>query len=247
MDLARRSPEYMRELTRHHVGGQLKVAPEHVDPQVLNLMRKPSNDDFEKCGESFSAESQKAGKKQHLVPYFIASHPGSSLDEMIHLAVFLKLNGYRPDQVQDFIPAPMDVATAMYYTGIDPFTRKPVYVARHLRDRKLQRALMQFFKPENYFQVREALMLAKRSDLIGDGCDCLIPARPPREAVERRRSDANASMRGEYVHKVPSGNRPKKGKRKESRHAPAPGYRPGRKRPFPPKDSGRENTRPRQD
>jgi uncharacterized radical SAM protein YgiQ len=247
MDLARRSPEYMRELTRHHVGGQLKVAPEHVDPQVLNLMRKPSNDDFEKFGESFAAESQKAGKRQHLVPYFIASHPGSSLDEMIHLAVFLKLNGYRPDQVQDFIPAPMDVATAMYYTGIDPFTRKPVYVARHLRDRKLQRALMQFFKPENYFQVREALMLAKRSDLIGDGCDCLIPARPPREAVERRRSDANASMRGEYVHKVPSGNRPKKGKRKESRHAPAPGYRPGRKRPFPPKDSGRENTRPRQD
>ena len=151
-------------------------------------MRKPSNDDFEKFGEVFATESRRAGKNQHLVPYFIASHPGSDLDEMIHLAVFLKQNGYQPDQVQDFIPAPMDVATAMYYTGIDPFTRKPVYVARHLRDRKLQRALMQFFKPENYFQVREALIKAKRTDLIGDGCDCLIPSRPPREAVERRKS-----------------------------------------------------------
>ncbi len=150
-------------------------------------MRKPSNDDFEKFGEVFAAESHQAGKKQYLVPYFIASHPGSDLDAMIDLAVFLKQNGYQPDQVQDFIPAPFDVATAMYYTGIDPFTKKPVYVARHLRDRKLQRALMQFFKPENYFEVREALIKAKRTDLIGDGCDCLIPSRPPREAVERRK------------------------------------------------------------
>ena len=88
------------------------------------------------------------------MPYFIASHPGSDLDAMIDLAVFLKRNGYRPDQVQDFIPAPFDVATAMYYTGLDPFTGKPVYVAQNLRDRKLQRALLQFFKPENYFEVR---------------------------------------------------------------------------------------------
>jgi uncharacterized radical SAM protein YgiQ len=228
MDLARRSPEYMRELTRHHVGGQLKVAPEHVDPEVLGLMRKPSNDDFEKFGEVFAAESRKAGQKQHLIPYFIASHPGSDLDAMIHLAVFLKHHGYQPDQVQDFIPAPMDVATAMYYTGIDPFTKKPVHVARHLRDRKLQRALMQFFKPENYFLVREALVKAKRTDLIGDGCDGLIPARPPREALDQRRSDANAALRGEYVHSIlPRENQPR-GKRKESRHAPAPGYRPGR-------------------
>ena len=230
MDLAQRSPSYMRELTRHHVGGQLKVAPEHVDPQVLDRMRKPSNIDFELFSEKFARESHKAGKKQHLVPYFIASHPGSGLDEMIHLAVFLKQNGYRPDQVQDFIPAPMDVATAMYYTGLDPFTKKPVHVARNLRDRKLQRALMQFFKPENYFEVRDALRLAKRTDLIGDGCDCLIPARPPREAVERRRKNANASLQGDFVHRLPSASGLKKSKRKESRHAPAKGYRPGRKR-----------------
>ena len=91
------------------------------------------------------------------MPYFIASHPGSDLDAMIDLALFLKRNDYRPDQVQDFIPSPFDIATCMYYTGLDPFTKKPVYVAKHLRDRKLQRALMQFFKPENYFEVREAL------------------------------------------------------------------------------------------
>jgi len=227
MDLARRSPEYMRELVRHHVGGHLKVAPEHVDPGVLDLMRKPSNDDFEKFGEVFAAESRRAGKNQRLVPYFIASHPGSDLDEMIHLAVFLKQNGYQPDQVQDFIPAPMDVATTMYYTGLNPFTKKPVYVARQLRDRKFQRALMQFFKPENYFLVREALLKAKRSDLIGDGCDCLIPARPPREAIERRRQDANADLDGQYVHTPPGVKPPRRRRnRKESRRPPSQGYRP---------------------
>jgi uncharacterized radical SAM protein YgiQ len=191
MDLARRSPRYIRDLSRHHVGGHLKVAPEHIDPTVLARMRKPSNDDFEKFAESFSDESRKAGKKQYLVPYFIASHPGSDLDAMIDLAVFLKRNGYKPDQVQDFIPAPFDVATAMYYTGIDPFTKKSVHIAKHLRDRKLQRALMQFFKPENYMQVRQALLKAGRGDLIGNGCDALIPSKPPREAIERRRADAS--------------------------------------------------------
>jgi uncharacterized radical SAM protein YgiQ len=229
MDLARRSPEYMRELTRHHVGGLLKVAPEHTDPGVLNLMRKPSGDDFEKFTEVFNEESSKAGKKQYIVPYFIASHPGSDLDAMIDLAVMLKRTGYRPDQVQDFIPAPLDVATAMYYTGLDPFTKKPVHIAKHLRDRKLQRALMQFFKPENYFEVRKALVQAKRTDLIGKGCDSLIPATPPPEALERRRNDANRRFRGEYVHTVP-GTSNKKGKKRQSRHRPGPGYRPDTKK-----------------
>jgi uncharacterized radical SAM protein YgiQ len=196
MDLARRSPEYMQQLVRHHVGGHLKVAPEHTDPDVLDRMRKPAIDDFEAFTEAFRHLSQQAGKDQYLVPYFIASHPGSDLQAMIDLAVFLKRNGYRPDQVQDFIPAPFDVATAMYYTGLDPFTKQPVHVARHLRDRKLQRALMQFFKPENYFEVRRALEQAGRQDLIGRGCDCLIPDRPPREALEARRRDANRRFRG---------------------------------------------------
>ena len=230
MDLARRSPEYMRELARHHVGGHLKVAPEHTDPNVLNLMRKPSGDDFEQFAEVFEAESEKAGKKQYIIPYFISSHPGSDLDAMIDLAVFLKRSGYEPDQVQDFIPAPFDVATAMYYTGIDPFTKKPVHIARHLRDRKLQRALMQFFKPENYFEVRTALKKAGRGDLIGNGCDALIPSQPPREAMQRRRDDANRRFRGEFVHTVPNETPKKKGKRKQSRHESGPGYRPDTKK-----------------
>jgi uncharacterized radical SAM protein YgiQ len=235
MDLARRSPEYMQELVRHHIGGHLKVAPEHTDPDVLMKMRKPANDDFEKFAEVFDRESKKAGKKQYIVPYFIASHPASDLDAMINLAVFLKQSGYRPDQVQDFIPAPFDVATAMYYTGIDPFTKKPVYVAQHLRDRKLQRALMQFFKPENYFEVREALQKAKRTDLIGEGCDCLIPSKPPKEALVRRRQDANRRFAGDYVHTVPGA---RKDSRKQSRHAPGRGYRPDAKKGRRPPEGG---------
>jgi uncharacterized radical SAM protein YgiQ len=226
MDLARRSPEYMRDLTRHHVGGHLKVAPEHSDAGVLNLMRKPDSDDFDKFAEVFDAESKKAGKKQFLIPYYIASHPGSDLHAMIDLALFLKRNGYRPDQVQDFIPAPFDVATAMYYTGIDPFTKKEVYVAQHLRDRKLQRALLQFFKPENYFEVRKALEQAGRQDLIGSGCDCLIPSAAPREALDQRRKSANQQLGGSAR---PGGGPKGKTSKKQSRHQPGQGYRPDRR------------------
>jgi len=213
MDLARKSPEYIRELTKHHVGGHLKVAPEHVDPDVLYKMRKPANDDFEFFTEEFKQATAEAGKKQFIIPYFIASHPGSSIESMIELAVFLKRNGYKPDQVQDFIPAPLDVATSMYYTGLDPFTLKEVYIARALKDRKSQRALMQFFKPENYFEVRDALRQVGRNDLIGEGCDCLIPSKPPKEAVDKRRTDANARFSGQYVHTIPNDSKtsPEKG------------------------------------
>ena len=141
---------------------------------------------------------------------------------MIDLAVYLKRNGYRPDQVQDFIPAPFDIATCMWYTGVDPMTGKPVEVARHLRDRKLQRALMQFFKPENYFTVREALIEAGRADLIG-GCEGLIPASPPREAIEARRRRANDP---DHYHTVAN---PAKGEKPGERGLPNQGYRPGRK------------------
>ncbi|MFN3191830.1 MAG: YgiQ family radical SAM protein [Aureliella sp.] len=233
MDLARQSPEYIRELTKHHVGGHLKVAPEHVDPDVLFKMRKPANDDFEYFTEVFKEESQASNKKQYLIPYFIASHPGSDLEAMINLAVFLKQNGYKPDQVQDFIPAPLDVATCMYYTGLDPFTKKPVFIAKGLRDRKTQRALMQFFKSENYFEVRDALRAAGRTDLIGDGCDALIPSKPPKEAITRRRRDANARFRGEYVHTIKgagdSNSGPATSGKKQRRNRKSKGYRPGRK------------------
>ena len=215
MDLARRSPEYMRELVTHHVGGYLKVAPEHTDPDTLALMKKPGDDEFQAFDQEFKKASKAAGKKQYLVPYFIASHPGSTIDAMIELALFLKRNHYRPDQVQDFIPSPFDIAACMYHTGLDPFTLKPVYVAKHLGDRKLQRALMQFFKPENYFEVRKALEQAGRQDLIGSGCDALIPDRPPKEALDRRRRRATVAVReqtsGDHIRGGPGG-----------------GYRPGR-------------------
>ena len=230
MDLAQRSPEYMKELTEHHVGGLLKVAPEHANDDVLDKMRKPGIDEFAKFSDKFRDQSKKAGKKQYIVPYFISSHPGSDLSSMIDLAVFLKRNGYKPDQVQDFIPAPLDVATCMYYTGMDPFTKDPVYIAKSLKDRKMQRALMQFFKPENYFEVSAALRQAGRAELIGGGCDCLIPASPPKEAIKKRRESAGKQFRGEYVHKMADGSKAqKKGKKKESRYAPGQGYRPDRK------------------
>jgi hypothetical protein len=224
MDLAQLSPEYMRELTAHHVGGHLKVAPEHTDATVLGVMKKPVIDDFQTFANDFQRASTAGGKpKQYLVPYFIASHPGSDLLAMIHLAVFLKRHGYRPDQVQDFIPAPFDVAACMYYTGVDPFTKHKVYVAKALRDRKMQRALMQFFKPENWFTVRNALIQAGRQDLIGSGCDCLIPAQPPKEAIDARRRRANEP---DHYHTVAN---PTKGERPGERGLPNQGYRPGRK------------------
>ena len=231
MDLAQRSQEYMEELTAHHVGGHLKVAPEHTDARTLGVMKKPDIDDFDRFAQKFKEGSAKAGKDQYLVPYFISAHPGCDLDSMIHLAVFLKRNGYKPDQVQDFIPAPFDIAACMYHTGLDPMTMKPVFIAKHLRDRKLQRALMQFFKPENYFRVRKALTEAGRQDLIGEGCDCLIPTRPPRAAVEARRHSAQLEAKsGDYVHsrqRTP-GQRRRRDDR-TTRTASQTGYRPGRR------------------
>jgi hypothetical protein len=140
---------------------------------------------------------------------------------MIELALFLKRNHYQPDQVQDFIPSPFDIAACMYHTGLDPFTKRPVYIAMHLRDRKLQRALMQFFKPENYFEVRRALEQAGRQDLIGSGCDCLIPDKPPQGALDKRRRQAQAAFREQT-----SGDHIRGG---VGRSKPGKGYRPMRK------------------
>lgn len=195
MDLARFDDGYLEEMAAHHVGGQLKVAPEHSSRKVLDLMKKPAIDTFDEFADKFAAASRRAGKEQYLVPYFIASHPGSGVAEMIELAVFLKQRGYRPRQVQDFIPAPMDIATCMYHTGLDPMTMRPVETVKKLKDREVQRALMQYFKPENWFTVRKALLEAGRKDLIGDGPLALIPKNPPKEALQSRRRGAIAGRR----------------------------------------------------
>jgi uncharacterized radical SAM protein YgiQ len=228
MDLARRDPEYLQELAEHHVGGHLKVAPEHTDPEVLNLMKKPSADDYVEFDKAFKEASRRVGKKQFTVPYFIASHPGSGVEEMIDLAIFLKRNSYKPDQVQDFIPSPFDIAACMYYTGLDPMTTEPVKVTKGLKDRRMQRALLQFFKPENYFEVRRALEQAGRQDLIGSGCDCLIPDRPPKEALDKKRREATRAFTeetsGDHIRGGRSGSR----SRKQRRPRKSIGYRPER-------------------
>ncbi|QVL34857.1 YgiQ family radical SAM protein [Telmatocola sphagniphila] len=230
MDLAQLSPEYIDELAAHHVGGRLKVAPEHTHPDVLMRMKKPSIDNFGVFAGMFEKSSKKAKKpKQFLVPYFIASHPGSTIEEMIDLAIYLKRNGYRPDQVQDFIPAPFDIATCMWYTGIDPMTRKPVKIASKLSDRKLQRALLQLFKPENYFAVREALIEAKRTDLIGDGCDSLIPTNPPKEALDKRRRESQRITDGDHYHTVANSAQGEKPGERGANPLKSSGYRPQRK------------------
>jgi uncharacterized radical SAM protein YgiQ len=237
MDLARRDPEYLQELAAHHVGGHLKVAPEHTDPEVLTLMKKPSADDYVEFDKAFKAASRRVGKKQYTVPYFIASHPGSGIEEMIDLAVFLKRNSYKPDQVQDFIPSPFDIAACMYHTGLDPMTRQPVKIVKGLKDRRMQRALLQFFKPENYFEVRRALEQAGRQDLIGSGCDCLIPERPPKEALDHKRREATRAFTeqtsGDHIRGRPAtggeeGGRAAAGARKQRRPRKTVGYRPHR-------------------
>jgi radical SAM superfamily enzyme YgiQ (UPF0313 family) len=169
------------------------VAPEHVSDRVLQLMKKPGRAGFEIFAERFQKASKRAGKEQYLVPYFISSHPGSGVEDMIELAIFLKQRGYRPRQVQDFIPAPMDVATCMYWTGLDPMTMKPVQTAKRLKDRNVQRALLQFFAPENWATVRDALLGSGREDLIGDGPDCLISGRPPRRGMRSGREEGARS------------------------------------------------------
>ena len=214
MDLANLDEAYVAELATHHVGGHLKVAPEHQSDRVLTLMKKPSHCEFETFADKFRRASVRAGKEQYLVPYFIASHPGSRVEDMIELAVFLKQHGYRPRQVQDFIPAPMDIATCIYHTGIDPLTMEPVETVKKLRDRQTQRALMQFFEPRNWFVVHKALVDAGRRDLIGGDKRCLIPATPPPEALAARRSEATEAT---HVHAADAGTEP------------TIGYRPGRK------------------
>jgi uncharacterized radical SAM protein YgiQ len=214
MDLANLDDAYVDELVTHHVGGHLKVAPEHQSDRVLALMKKPSHREFETFADKFKGASERAGKEQYLVPYFIASHPGSGVEDMIELAVFLKKHGYRPRQVQDFIPAPMDIATCIYHTGIDPLTMASVDTVKKLRDRQTQRALMQFFEPRNWFVVHKALVDAGRRDLIGSAKHCLIPATPPPEALAAKRQEATEAT---HVHAEDAGTQP------------TIGYRPGRK------------------
>ncbi len=195
-DLAERSPEYVKELATHHVGGHLSVAPEHASPKVLAKMKKPGIASFERFQSMFACASEDAGKEQYDIPYFISGHPGSELTDMVELALWLKRNGKRPRQVQDFIPTPMSMSTAMYYSGYDPLTLDPVYTARGLREKRLQKALLLYWNPEHWPLAREALTLAGREDLIGRGPACLVPPESHAERARTARPSAARSAPG---------------------------------------------------
>ena len=214
-DLAERSPEFVDALAKHHTGGQLSVAPEHVDEDVLDKMKKPGAESYERFAEMFSCASEKSGKDQHLVPYYISGHPGSTTESMIELALYLKKRSLRPRQVQDFIPTPMSMATSMYVTGLDPFSQEPVYVAKSLREKRMQKALLQYWDVDQHDLAREALIKAKRGDLIGSSERCLVPPASGKGALsihEKRRRQQSRQMPGGRVGRRagPSGGRRRK-------------------------------------
>ncbi len=169
-----RDGEFFKRLVTRHTSGQLKVAPEHCSNHALTMMGKPDISVFERFKKRFFELSEEAGLEQYLVPYLMSSHPGTTMKDAVEMALWLKKWGYSPEQVQDFYPTPGTISTAMYYTGIHPMTGKAVYVTTDYREKQLQRALLQFTRPENANLVREALKLAGREDLIGNSPDCLI-------------------------------------------------------------------------
>jgi len=179
--LADKKSDFLAELCKYHISGQLKIAPEHASPKVLALMRKPPRQVTEEFIKKYRKMNERLGLSQFLVPYFISSHPGAELKDAIALAEFIKDTGLRPEQLQDFTPTPGSASTCMYYSGYDPFTGQKVYVARSAEERKMQRALMQYWMPENAELVRKALITAGRTDLIGYAPNCLVKAENKRQ------------------------------------------------------------------
>ena len=180
------SGEFFADLVRYHISGQLKVAPEHISPNVLYYMGKPPKEVYERFCEKYKRLNQKYGLEQYLVPYLMSSHPGSRLEDAIYLAEYLNATGSRPEQVQDFYPTPGTLSTAMYHTGLDPRTMEPVYVAKDPHEKAMQRALLQWKNPKNRALVLEALHRAGREDLIGHGKRCLVWEDRPWSSAGRR-------------------------------------------------------------
>ncbi len=180
---------FFKELVKYHISGQLKVAPEHCSKGVLKCMGKPPIATYKAFQKRFYELTQSIGKKQYLVPYLMSSHPGSTIHDAIELSLFLKKEGLHPEQVQDFYPTPGTISTCMFYTGLDPYTMEPVFVPRTPQEKARQRALLQYFKPENRTIVLQALREAGRTDLIGNGPHCLIkgdaPSKAPSKPVKR--------------------------------------------------------------
>ena len=172
--MADKDDTFFKELCQYHISGQLRVAPEHVSDNVLSLMGKPENKVYKSFCQKYENINKRLGKNQYTVPYLMSSHPGSTLKDAVRLATFVRDIGYMPEQVQDFYPTPSTISTCMYYTGVDPRTMKEVYVPKSPHEKAMQRALIQYKRPENYELVKEALIKAGRADLIGTGPKCLI-------------------------------------------------------------------------
>ena len=203
---------FLRELCKYHVSGQLRVAPEHVSDHVLDLMGKPRNEVYTRFVKEFEQINRELGMEQYVLPYLISSHPGSTLQDAVALAESIRDMGYMPEQVQDFYPTPSTISTCMYYTGLDPRTMESVEVVRSPHEKAMQRALIQYRKPENFELVKEALLRAGRADLIGfDHGKCLIPPRKPgpRKTAEKGRvkSSAPSSGLGKQSKKKKEGNK----------------------------------------
>nr|MBR4279525.1 YgiQ family radical SAM protein [Clostridia bacterium] len=202
------APSFLREFCEHHVSGQLKVAPEHVCPYVLDKMGKPRRELYDAFCNLYVQVNERLGKKQYLIPYLMSSHPGSDLTAAVELACYLRDIGFQPDQVQDFYPTPGTLSTCMFYTGLDPRTMTPVFVARSPEDKAMQRALMQFGNPRNHDLVRKALRLAGREDLIGRDRECLVPperdpVRDPRRHAAKRDNPAHERKAIRHADKQP--------------------------------------------
>ena len=215
--LADKKDTFIRELVQYHISGQLKVAPEHVSDAVLCRMGKPRNAVYNQFVSKYFALNKQYNMNQFLVPYLMSSHPGSTMKEAVELAEYIRDMGYNPEQVQDFYPTPSTLSTVMYYTGLDPRTMEKVYVPTDPHEKAMQRALIQYRNPKNYYLVREALIAAHREDLIGSGPKCLIRAIPPKAGGYTAGGKAAAKSAGPHPH----------GQRADRRSA----------KPFPPKQS----------
>lgn len=209
--LQEKSDRFLKEMIQYHVSGLCKVAPEHVSDRVLYCMGKPKRQVYDRFVGKYEEYNRRLGLKQYLVPYLMSSHPGAEIKDAVELAEYLRDTGHQPEQVQDFYPTPSTVSTVMYDTGIDPRTGKSVYTAKNPHEKAMQRALMQYKKPENYELVKEALLLAHREDLIGFGPKCLIP---PRRIQKKGMETTGKQRSGKPGEKTAAAGRGRKDKRK---------------------------------
>ncbi len=194
-----RNEAFFKELVKYHVSGQLKVAPEHCSAQVLDKMGKPHIETYIKFVKRYFELSKSAGKEQYVVPYLMSSHPGCTLNDAIELALFIKQQKLHPEQVQDFYPTPGTISTAMFYTELDPYTLEKVFVAKNSHDKAMQRALIRYFDPKNQAMVEEALIKARRTDLIGNGPDCLIKGSQKFNQSKRQQNTQSRPYKGKAL------------------------------------------------